>query len=122
MNVPVFIDIYSVIDNKEMDSEIVAQLLFKAELKRQIQNVRKEYFSIIDGLKTDDKDNFAQLCTLLNDEDLARKFMLFHENRSQKIRKDILDSTNNMERILVELLENIEMNLKQGVELQSLIK
>lgn len=106
----------------EVDTNKLAKLMLVNELRKQVQATRKDFFAIVDSLKTDDKDNFEQLCSILEDEDLARKFMIFQENRNQKIRKDILDSTNNIERNILKLLEDINITLKDGIEFQALLK
>ena len=100
----------------------VANLLLAAEIRRQIQAIRRDFFAIIDGLRTDDKDNYDQLASILNDNELARKFQLFLPNRDQAIRKNILDATNNAERMLSKMMEGLEVYLKDGTELQTFIK
>jgi hypothetical protein len=100
----------------------MAKALLEAEIRRQTQTIRRDFFSLVDGLRTDDQDNVEQLREILNDENLANKFSLFQEHKSQQIRKTILDATNQIERSLLSLLENVDVTLKQDVRVEALIK
>ena len=100
----------------------MAKALLAAEIRRGVQNLRRDYFSLVDSLRTEDLDNVEALTDILKDADFAKKFSLFPEHKNQLIRKEILDSSNNLERNLLAFLEDVDIILKQGIQLQALIR
>lgn len=106
----------------DLNNEEMARAFWMNEVRASIRDIRTTFFQIIDSLRMDDLDNLEQLISILKDEDLARKFSLFNENRSKGVRKAILDTTNSCERQLTEYIENFDIAFKKDVELQGLFK
>ncbi len=106
----------------DLNEKEMARLFFANQVKSSIKDVRNVFFQIIDSLRTDDLDNIDQLTALLQDKDLSLKFSLFGENKTKAIRKSILDTTNGMERNLLEYIENFDIDFKADVELRGLFK
>lgn len=106
----------------QFEKDALARAFLIKQVREFSKVFRKMSFDIVDGLKAQDKDNYEHLVVLLRDEALAKKFLLFQENNSKQIRKTILDTTNNVERLLLEYIENFEISFKEDTTLFGLFQ
>ena len=106
----------------EIPQDALAREFFTKQVKEFARTFRKMAFDTIDSLRAQDRDNYEHLISLLRDEPLARKFLLFQENNSKQIRKTILDTTNNVERLLLEYSENFAISFKEETTLCGLFQ
>lgn len=98
-----------------------AKYFFAKELQNSVRNIQKSMFEIIDDIRCDDLDNSEALKDLLQDEDLANKFLIFQEHRSKLIRKKILDNTNDLNRKVDSLLKEYAVDFEQETEIQGIM-
>lgn len=99
-----------------------AQFFLKKDVQCATKNVQKAMFEIFDILKAEDLDNCEQLKDILQDEVLARKFLIFHENVSKVIRKKILDTTGDLQRQLEDNIDNYIIDFPADTEFKGIIK
>jgi hypothetical protein len=99
-----------------------AEFFLKKELNDTIKKLQKNSFDLVDLISAQDKDNYEQLKEILNDDELAKKFMIFHENMSKLIRKKILDASGEASRKLEEDLKKYSISFNQDVELKGIVK
>jgi hypothetical protein len=99
-----------------------AKVFLVKDIEESVRVLRTSIFDIIDSLKADDADNFDSLKSILKDEELAKKFILFQENKNKMIRKKILDGTGDVTRSILSYLEDYEIEFADHVELKGIIK
>lgn len=99
-----------------------AKAFLLSEVAKEIGLVRKVFFEIIEDIKASDSDNFADLVNILGDEDLAKKFVIFQENRNKAIRKKILDSVGDLGRNFSDILEGYKVEFDENIEFKGIIK
>lgn len=99
-----------------------AEFFLKKGINSTIKNLQKSTFDIVELIRVQDADNYEQLKLILNDDELAKKFMIFHENMAKLIRKKILDATGDATRNLEEELSEYLVEFKQDVEFKGIIK
>jgi hypothetical protein len=93
-----------------------AKIFLSKDIEVLVKTLQKNIFDMVDDLKASDLDSYQHLKEILKDEDLAKRFMLFHENRTKIIRKKILDSTGDLNRAIYSLLEDYNVDFNQGTE------
>lgn len=99
-----------------------ARAFLQLELNKEIKNIQKSFFDITAFLEAQDLDNCEQLKAILNNDELAKKFMIFHENLKKTVRKKMLDSTGDANRNFEEILNNYDIQFGRDVEFQGEIK
>lgn len=99
-----------------------AQFFLSRDIQNSIKTLQKSFFDIVDDLKASDLDNYESLRAILQDDELAKKFLLFQENRTKAIRKKILDSTGDMGRTIQGSLEDYKIEFGDDVEMKGIVK
>lgn len=99
-----------------------AQMFLKRDVQSATRNVQKTMFEIFDILKAEDLDNSEQLKEILQDDVLAKKFLIFHENMNKAIRKKILDTTGDLLRQIEDDIDNYIIEFPQNTELKGIVK
>ncbi len=99
-----------------------AKLFLNRDLRNSVKQVQKTMFTILDDLRAQDMDSYEQLRLILKDDELAKKFMIFHENATKNLRKKILDSNGDCQREIEAILEDYDVQFCQDTELKGYIK
>lgn len=99
-----------------------AKLFLSRDIQKSIKSLQKEYFDIVEDLKVSDLDNFESLREILKDDDLAKKFILFQENRAKLIRKKILDGIGTLTRDVAGFLDEYQIEHKDNVEIKGIVR
>lgn len=99
-----------------------AKMFLKRDIINSIKEVQKTTFDIVDIIRAIDIDNYEQLKVILNDEELAKKFLILHENMGKVIRKKILDSVGTATRNVEEQIERYDIQHIEGTEIKGIIK
>lgn len=105
-----------------MDTHNTGDFFFKKDVESAIKIAQKNLFDTVDIIKIQDMDNCEQLKEILKDDELSKKFMIFHENMNKLIRKRVLDATGDLQRQIFVCLEDYKIELKEMVEIKGIVK
>lgn len=112
----------SVIYNEGKGDGMDAKFFLKKDIDQATKNLQREFFSILDSLVADDKDNLESLKEILQDDELAKKFQLIQDNKHKLIRKKILDATGEMNRTLHFTLEDCDVIFNKPIQIKGIVK
>lgn len=102
--------------------ETSASLFLKRDIQSATRKIQRTFFEIIDDIKASDQDNYSDLVDILKDDNLARKFVIFQENRTKVIRKKILDCTGDLQRELENSIQDCDVSYKEQVTIKGMMK